>query len=72
MKTEKLVQFAMKQTAIIVAVSLCIPMIGIIATLLLVTIADLFGEQLHGLMILSVVASSTILAVKTFRRDTSS
>jgi hypothetical protein len=35
------------------------------------TVADLFGEQLHGLMILSVVATSTILAVKNFRRDTS-
>jgi hypothetical protein len=71
MKTEKLVQFAMKQTAIIVAVSLSVPVIGIIATLLLMTIADLFGEQLHGLMILSVVATSTILAVKNFRRDIS-
>ena len=70
MKTEKLVQFAAKQTAIIVAVSLSVPVIGIIATLLLMTIADLFGEQLHGLMILSVVATTTILAVKTFRRDT--
>jgi hypothetical protein len=71
MKTEKLVQFAAKQTAIIVAVSLSVPVIGIIATLLLMTVADLFDEQLHGRMILSVVATSTILAVKTFRRDTS-
>ena len=70
MKSEKLVQFAAKQTAIIVAVSFCVPVVGIIATLLLVTVADLFGEQLHGLMTLSVVATSTILAVKTFRRDT--
>jgi hypothetical protein len=70
MKSEKLVQFAAKQTVIIVAVSFCIPVIGIIATLLLVTVADLFGEQLQGLMILSVVASSTILAMKHFRRDT--
>jgi hypothetical protein len=70
MKTEKLVQFAAKQTAIIVAVSFCIPVIGIMATLLLMTVANLFGEQLHGLMILSVVATSTFLAIKTFRRDT--
>jgi hypothetical protein len=70
MKTEKLIQFAMKQTAIIVAVSFCIPVVGIIATLLLMTVTDLFGEQLHALMILSVVATSTFLAVKTFRRDT--
>jgi hypothetical protein len=60
----------MKQTAIIVAVSFSVPVVGIIATLLLVTVADLFSEQLHGLMILSVVATSTMLAVKTFRRDT--
>jgi hypothetical protein len=71
MKTEKLVQFAMKQAVIIVAVSFSVPVVGIIATLLLMTVANLFGEQLHGLMILSVVATSTFLAIKTFRRDTS-
>ena len=70
MKSEKLVQFATKQTAVIVAVLVSIPVIGIMATLLLMTVADLFGEQLHGLMILSVVATSTILAVKNIRRDT--
>jgi hypothetical protein len=71
MKTERLVQFAMKQTAVIVAVSFSVPLLGIIATLLLMTVANLFSEQLHALMILSVVATSTILAVKTFRRDAS-
>ncbi|MBZ0310593.1 MAG: hypothetical protein K8I82_31330 [Anaerolineae bacterium] len=70
MKTERLVQFALKQTAIIIAVIAAVPLIAGISTLLLATISSLFSEQLHGLMILSVVATATTLAVKEFRRDT--
>jgi NhaP-type Na+/H+ or K+/H+ antiporter len=47
-----------------------VPLIAGISTLLLATISSLFSEQLHGLMILSVVATATTLAVKEFRRDT--
>ena len=70
MKTEKLIQFASKQTAIVLAVLLFIPMIGVISTLLLMTIANLFCDQLQALMILSVVATTSTLAVKQLHRDT--
>ena len=70
MKTEKLLQFALKQTIIIAAVLFFIPLVGVMATLLLMTISTLFCEQLDALMILSVVATTSTLAVKHFRRDT--
>ena len=72
MKTEKLVQFAFKQTVIILAVLFFIPVVGVMATLLLMTVSNLFCEQLDALMILSVVATTSTLAVKHFRRDTNS
>jgi hypothetical protein len=72
MKTEKLVQLAIKQTVTIVAVLFFIPLIGVMATLLLMTLSNLFCEQLHSLMTLSVVATSIFLAVQEFRRSTNS
>jgi hypothetical protein len=72
MKTERLVQFALKQTAIIIVVIAAIPLIAGISTLLLATISSLFSEQLHGLMILSVVATATTLAVQEFRHSSKS
>jgi hypothetical protein len=72
MKTEKLIQFAMKQTVIIVAVITAVPVIALVSTLLLATISTLFCDQLHALMILAVVVTTSTLAVKQFRGDTSS
>jgi hypothetical protein len=67
MKTEQLVQFALQQTAIIVAVMAAVPLIAGMSTLLLATISSLFCEQLHALMILSVVVTSSTLAARQFR-----
>ena len=64
MKTEKLVQFALKQTALIIAVSAAVPLIAGISTLLLATISSLFCEQLPALMILSVVVTASTLAAR--------
>lgn len=70
MLSERLLKVALKQATMIVAVLVAVPTIGALATLLLSTISTLFCDQLHGLMILSVVATATTLAVKEFRRDT--
>ena len=72
MKTEKLIQFALKQTVIIVAVIAAVPVVALITTLLLATVSTLFCDQLHALMILTVVVTASTLAVKQFRGDTSS
>lgn len=72
MKTEKLIQFTLKQIAIILVVSAAVPIIAAISTLLLSTVSSLFCEQLHGLMILSVVATTSFLAAQQLRGDTSS
>jgi hypothetical protein len=69
MKTEKLVQFALRQTAIIIAVIAAVPLIAGISTLLLATISSLFCEQLHALMILSVVVTASTLAARQFRSN---
>lgn len=72
MKTEKLIQFALKQAAIIIAVIVAVPVVALITTLLLATVSTLFCDQLHALMILAVVVTTSTLAVKQFRGDTSS
>ena len=72
MKTEKLIQFALKQAVIIIAVIAAVPVVALITTLLLATISTLFCDQLHGLMIISVVVTASTLAVKQFRGDASS
>lgn len=64
MKTEKLVRFALKQTALIISVSAAVPLIAGISTLLLATISSLFCEQLPALMILSVVVTASTLAAR--------
>ena len=48
MKTEKLVQFAFKQTAVVLAVLFFIPVIGVMATLLLMTVSNLFCGSFTG------------------------
>ena len=72
MKTEKLIQFALKQAVIIVAVIVAVPIVAFISTILLATVSTLFCDQLHALMILAVVVTTSTLAVKQFRGDTSS
>ncbi|MBZ0305718.1 MAG: hypothetical protein K8I82_06590 [Anaerolineae bacterium] len=71
MKTEKLFRFAMKQVGILLAAIAVIPVVGLIATILLTTISDLFCEQLNGLMILTVVVTASVLAAKQLRGDIS-
>lgn len=71
MKTEKLVRFALKQAGIMAAVITAIPLVGIVTQILLSAIADLFCEQLNGLMILTVVITASVLAAKQLRGDIS-
>ena len=70
MKTEKLIQFALKQSVIILTTIAAVPVIAIVTTLLLATISSLFCEQLPALMTLTVVVTTSTLAVIQFRGDT--
>lgn len=69
MLSERLLKVALKQSVMIVAVLLAVPIIGVLATLLLSTISTLFCEQLQGLMTLSVVATTVVLTVQEFRHS---
>lgn len=69
MLSERVLKIALKQTALMVAVLVVIPVTGVMATLLLATITALFCDQLQGLMILSVIATSVTLVVQEFRRS---
>lgn len=71
MQTEKLVRFAIKQVGIMLIVSVMIPILGIVSTILLSTISSLFCEQLNGLMTLTVVVTASVLAAKQLRGDIS-
>ncbi|KAB2902162.1 MAG: hypothetical protein F9K27_17610 [Anaerolineae bacterium] len=67
MYTDRLIKFALKQTAIIVAVLLSIPIVGGTAVLLLSTLAEFLCSQMSSTMILTVVVTASFLAVKQFR-----
>lgn len=67
MLSERLLKVALKQSVMIVAVLLAVPIIGVLATLLLSTISTLFCEQMQELMTLSVVATAVVLTVQEFR-----
>ena len=67
MYTDRLIKFALKQTAIIVAVLLSIPIVGGTAVLLLSTLAEFLCSQMSSTMILAVVVTASFLAVKQFR-----
>ena len=67
MYTDRLIKFAVKQTAIIVAVLLSIPIVGGTAVLLLSTLAEFLCSQMSSTMILTVVVTASFLAVKQFR-----
>jgi hypothetical protein len=62
-----LIKFALKQTAIIVAVLLSIPIVGRTAVLLLSTLAEFLCSQMSSTMILTVVVTASFLAVQQFR-----
>lgn len=72
MLSERLLKVALKQAAMIVTVLAAVPTTGVLATLLLSTISNLFCEQLHGLMTLSVVATAVVLTVREFRHSSKS
>ncbi|MCL4880536.1 MAG: hypothetical protein KJ064_28080 [Anaerolineae bacterium] len=67
MYTDRLIKFALKQTAIIAAVLFSIPMIGGTAVLLLSTLAEFLCSQVSSTMILTVVVTALFLAMKQFR-----
>ena len=67
MKTDRLFRFALKQTAITLAVLATIPITGMITIILLSALVNLLCAQMESLMILSVVATTSTLAVQHFR-----
>ncbi|KAB2902356.1 MAG: hypothetical protein F9K27_17025 [Anaerolineae bacterium] len=67
MYTDRLIRFALKQTAILVAVLFSIPIAGGTAVLLLSTLAEFLCSQMSSTMILAVVLAASVLAVKQFR-----
>ena len=67
MKTERLFRFAMRQAAITLIVLVAIPTAGMIALILLNALATFLCAQMTSLMILSVVATTSTLAVQHFR-----
>lgn len=70
MYTDHLVKFALKQTAIIVAVLLSIPLIGGTAIVLLHSLSELLCSQMPSTMILAVAVTVAVLAVRLFRNPT--
>jgi hypothetical protein len=69
MYTDRLIKFAVKQTAIVMAVLFSIPIAGGTAILLLSTLAEFLCSQMSSTMILAVVVTVSVLAVKQFHSD---
>ncbi|MBZ0310130.1 MAG: hypothetical protein K8I82_28980 [Anaerolineae bacterium] len=67
MKPDLLVKFALKQAAITLAVLVAIPVSSTVALILTQALADLLCSQMYSLMLLSVVVTTSTLAVKQFR-----
>lgn len=68
MYTDRLVKFAAKQTAIIVAVLLSVPVTGGIVILLLHTLVEFLCSQIESTLILVTVATTIALIIRQFRQ----
>ena len=68
MYTDRLVKFAAKQTVILVAVLLSVPVTGGIVILLLHTLAEFLCSQIESTLILVTVATTIVLIIRQFRQ----
>ena len=68
MYTDRLLKFALKQTVIIVAVLLSIPLVGGTTILLLHTLAEFLCSQMSSTMTLATVATTAVLIIRQFRQ----
>jgi hypothetical protein len=68
MYTDRLMKFAAKQTAILVAVLLSVPVTGGIVILLLHTLVEFLCSQIESTLILVTVATTIILIIRQFRQ----
>ena len=68
MYTDRLVKFAAKQTAILVAVLLSVPITGGIVILLLHTLTEFLCLQMESTLILVTVATTIVLIIRQFRQ----
>ena len=67
-RTDRLVKFAAKQTAIILAVLLSVPVTGGIVILLLHTLVEFLCSQIESTLILVTVATTIALIIRQFRQ----
>jgi hypothetical protein len=68
MYTDRLMKFAAKQTAILVAVLLSVPVAGGIVILLLHTLVEFLCTQIESTLILATVATTITLIIRQFRQ----
>jgi hypothetical protein len=68
MYTDRLMKFAAKQTAILVAVLLSVPVTGGIVILLLHTLVEFLCSQIESTLILVTVATTIALIIRQFRQ----
>ena len=71
MYTDRLMKFAAKQTAIIVAVLLSVPVTGGIVILLLHNLTEFLCSQMDSTLILVTVATTITLFIRQFRQTRS-
>ena len=68
MYTDRLMKFAAKQTAILVAVLLSVPITGGIVILLLHNLTEFLCSQMDSTLILVTVATTIALIIRQFRQ----
>ena len=68
MYTDRLMKFAAKQTAILVAVLLSVPVTGGIVILLLHNLSEFLCSQMDSTLILVTVATTISLIIRQFRQ----
>jgi hypothetical protein len=68
MYTDRLMKFAAKQTAILVAVLLSVPVAGGIVILLLHNLTEFLCSQMDSTLILVTVATTIALIIRQFRQ----
>jgi hypothetical protein len=68
MYTDRLMKFAAKQTAILLAVLLSVPVTGGIVILLLHTLVEFLCTQIESTLILATVTTTIALIIRQFRQ----
>ena len=68
MYTDRLMKFAAKQTAILLAVLLSVPVAGGVVILLLHNLTEFLCSQMQSTLILVTVATTIALIIRQFRQ----